>query len=782
MKLALCLIVKSDDNEANDLARCLGRTVSFVDKIFITITYKDGEKPNKKVEDIAKMFGAEISYFKWVNDFSKARNYNFSQVPKEYTHIFWLDSDDVVRGIEKLKDTIKENPQVDVFSMFYLYAFDEWKSPTIVHHKTRVVKNDGCVEWVGALHEDFKNNRNLTTYHIKGIEVLHLTNEKRISNAKERNLEVAKCQIKENPDDPRSFWNMGNSLKSLGNNDEAIKMLEKFIKLSNSDDEKYIAKLRIAECYWHKDEKNKAIDEARYAIGIKPEYPDAYHLLGSLYFEIEQFEKAKEMYLSGLIKKPPYYSIIVYNPRDYDYTPLMNLAKTYFRLSLPTLALECLDGCLKICPENEGLKKLIKPMKKEATKFEKVIKIIGRLKKIKDKDKLKKELDKVPKELKDHPGICNLRNINFVKKESSGKDLIIYCGLTSEEWTPETAKAKGIGGSEEAIIHLSQGLAKKGWNVTVYNNCGHKELKFGDVVYKPFWSWNYRDKQDVVILWRIPRLAYYEINSPKIYIDLHDTLQGGEFSEERLKNITKIFVKSKFHRSLYPDIPDDKFVIIPNGIDEKVFEQKLERNLNLLINTSSPDRGLSVLVDLFKEVKKQVPKAQLKWAYGWNVFDAVHIENTKVMEWKDNIIKKMKEAGVENLGRISHNEVAKLYLTANIFAYPSEFAEIDCISLSKAIAGGAIPVTTDFSAIGERVGQGGYYIHSEKTKDNWCEQNQFDFSIMNEKQKKKWVDIVVRLLKNPPPESERRSMREWARKTYSWENIVNQWDKELCQK
>src|ERR1035437_9507853 len=34
-------------------------------------------------------------------------------------------------------------------------------------------------------------------------------------------------------------------------------------------------------------------------------------------------------------------------------------------------------------------------------------------------------------------------------------------------------------------------------------------------------------------------------------------------------------------------------------------------------------------------------------------------------------------------------------------------AEIDCISLSKAMAAGAIPITTDFGALGEKRGQGG---------------------------------------------------------------------------
>jgi len=772
-KLAWAMIVKGDDKEAEFLANCLKYVAPYVDSIFITITNNPGEKTNSKVQGVAELYNANISYFEWCNDFSKARNFNFSQVPKEYEYIGWCDADDGIRGIENLKDIIDKNP-ADAYSMFYLYAFDEYKNPVVVHPKTRIIKNDGCVEWAGYLHEDFKENRAITNYFIKNIEVLHLSNDERFEENKKRNLEVAEYNLKLEPEDPRSYWNVGNSLKALGKNKEAIDIFSQFMKLSNSEDEKYIVRLRMSESYWAMDDKEKAIDEARYAIGLKPEYPDAYNLLGSLFLNSGKYEKARDMYLMGLTRKPPYYKIMVYNPRDYDYVPLLNLAKAYFGLSLPTLALECLKGCAKIQPQDKKLKKTIKNMEKEAEKFNKVITIIKKLSKTKDKEKLKKELDKIPDDFKSHPGICNLRNINFIKETSSGKDLVIFCGYTEREWTPEALK-EGIGGSEEAIIHLARGLNDKGWNVTVYNNCGYKELEFNGVKYKPFWAWNTRDKQDITILWRTPRYLDYEINSDKIFVDLHDVIQEGEFNEKRLTKINKIFVKSKFHRSLFPNIPDDKFEIIPNGIKVDDFKE-IKKDPYLMINTSSPDRGLNGLIDLFKEVKKEIPEAKLKWAYGWGVFDVVHGDNPKVMDWKNNVIKKMEEAGVENLGRISHEEVANLYSEASIFAYPTEFAEIDCISISKAMIAGAYPITTDFSALGERKGHGGEYIHSKKTKDNWCKPNQFDFSIEDEETKKEWVKATIERLKTPPAKEELDNMKNWVIDNFNWEKIISKWD------
>lgn len=768
-KIALAMIVKGDDSEAIALEQSLKFNSPHVDGIFITIT-----QPNKAVEEVALKFGAVVSNFEWCNDFSKARNFNFAQVPKDFDYILWCDADDAIRGLNKLHQVIEEHPS-DIYVFNYLYAFDEQKNPIVVHAKSQVIKNDGCVEWAGALHEDFKENRSVERYFVKNIERIHLSNEDRFEKAKDRNIEVSKQQIKDSPEDPRSYWNYANSLKADGKDAEAITIFDKFLELSKSNDEKYIARLRRAESYFALGLVDEALDECRYGIGTKPDYPDAYHLMGFLLMQQGKWMEASKFILSGLVKNPPYYSIIVYNPRDYDFIPMNNLAKCYFHLNRPDLALPLLRGCLKLSPKNKSLEKAIRAIHKEIREFDYIIKVVKRLNKITDNEKLLKELNNLPLEYQAHPSVCNIRNTRFIKKESSGKDLVFFCGFTEEEWTPETAKTKGIGGSEEAVIWLSKLLVQKGWNVTVYNNCGHIQQVFDGVLYKPFWTYNYRDKQDVTILWRATKPLDWEINSTKVFVDLHDVIPAGELNKARVEKADKIFVKSKFHRSLFPNVSDDKFVIIPNGIDSHLFDQNLQRDDRLLVNTSSPDRSLEGLLDCFELVKQEVPDVKLKWAYGWTVFDIVHKDTPEMMDWKTKIQQRMKELGVEELGRINHSDVAKLYLTANIFAYPSEFGEIDCISLSKAQAAGAYPITTDFAALGEKTEEGGVFIHSEKTKDNWCPAGKAEFSLEDKVKQKEWVEKTVSVLLGDISEEERNTMREKARNKYDWNKIVDKW-------
>jgi predicted O-linked N-acetylglucosamine transferase (SPINDLY family) len=374
----------------------------------------------------------------------------------------------------------------------------------------------------------------------------------------------------------------------------------------------------------------------------------------------------------------------------------------------------------------------------------------------------------------------NLASRNFDKHDASGRDLVFYCVPMPEVWNPETARTSGVGGSEEAVIWLSRLLHRRGWNVAVYANCGLEERVYDGVPWRPYWLWNSRDRQNVTILWRGPDPADNDLNSDRIFLDLHDVMSESDLSPDRLAKIDKIFVKSKFHRSLYPGVPDEKFIVVPNGIDPQLFEHTGERDPMLLINTSSPDRSLEAFLDCFAAIKRQVPEVRAQWACGWGVWDRIYALSPEKMAWKATIQARMRELGVEELGRLSHADIAALYHRANIFAYPSEMAEIDCISLSKAMAAGAIPITTDFAAMGEKAGHGGVFLHSNKTKDTWTQPGQFHFEMTDPLQKAQFIEHAVDLLLHPPSESAREPMRQWARNAFDWNAVADAWHQELA--
>jgi glycosyltransferase involved in cell wall biosynthesis len=367
------------------------------------------------------------------------------------------------------------------------------------------------------------------------------------------------------------------------------------------------------------------------------------------------------------------------------------------------------------------------------------------------------------------------RNTKHRKRTSSGRDLVIYCDYTGFIWHPQT---KGFSGSEEATINLARELSKLGWHVTVYNNCGHDPLWFEGVIYRPFWEFNPRDRQDVVILWRWPKPLDWEINAKSIFIDSHDTTNESFFTNRnRLSKVNRLFLKSNYHRSLFPNIPDHKIAVIPNGIDLSLLEGAEQKDPFLLVNTSAADRSMSVLPKLFREVKQRMPQARLQWTVGWDLFKFFNNNRPNRIEWMNRTREEMQQAGIESLGNLDQAQLGKLYQRGAILAYPTDFYELDCISVRKAQACGCVPVTTNFAALEETV-QFGIKIPCKRA-NTAKSSDRFFYGIEDPEAQRLWVDATVDLLTNP---EKRMALAEqgakWARQ-FSWPAIAARWDQIL---
>jgi glycosyltransferase involved in cell wall biosynthesis len=367
------------------------------------------------------------------------------------------------------------------------------------------------------------------------------------------------------------------------------------------------------------------------------------------------------------------------------------------------------------------------------------------------------------------------RNTRYLKRTSSGNDLVFYCDYSAFPWHP---RAKGFAGSEEAVINLTRELAKLGWDVTVYNNCGHKPLVDAGVTYRPWWEFNPRDKQDVVIVWRWLRALDWEINAERIFVELQDTTPERYFTtRNRIAKVRGIFVKSRFHRSFYPNLSDDRIIVVPNGIDLDLLQGDERKDPHLLVNTSSADRSMDVLPKLFQAIKRQVPQARLQWAYGWGLFELMNGNHPEKLRWMRQTQQEMQSAGIESLGNLSQAEVGKLYQRGAVFCHPTAFPETDCISVRKAQASGCVPVATDFAGLKDSI-QFGVKIPCVEA-EAWKQPGRFHFGIEDEATQRSWVDATVDLLTNSAKRSELAEQgAAWARQ-FSWPRIAARWDEVL---
>jgi glycosyltransferase involved in cell wall biosynthesis len=367
--------------------------------------------------------------------------------------------------------------------------------------------------------------------------------------------------------------------------------------------------------------------------------------------------------------------------------------------------------------------------------------------------------------LKSNPLIVEYRRRTMpAKSTSSGKDIVYYCGPGqlfnfSCEWCPDSNQ---LGGSEEAVIGITTLLAQRGYNVTVYCVlCGSPDF-YNGVRYEHHYTWNPLDKQDVTIIWRDPTNLNQQINSTKLLLDLHDVIPIEVISQ--VPKSTVIMTKSAFHNQICAPIMTD---FIPNGIRLNVQVQPKPKTKGLMVCTSSPDRCLVALLRMMPLIRAKIPHAEIHWAYGFKsgISHGGMEENPITAEWvsiQKELIKNT--PGFKDLGRLSQSEINELYSRADLFIYPTRFPEIDCISLTKAMAAGCIPIVTPSGAMADKIG-------SDKQFSN--DHFKIDYSLEPGKQFDEFVEVTIHILSNSD-KFDRNLIKKKAEE-YSIEKVVDKW-------
>lgn len=779
-KLALCLIVKGTNDEAKLLDRCLSTIKQYVDGIFLYINTPEGVEPSKKVVEVAKKHKSNVTYGVWKKDFAEARNANFATVPKDYEWILWLDSDDTVEHPEKIADVLKMAANVDGIMVKYHYDTDEYGNTTTLHTNLRLVKNNGAFSWKGRLHETLIETRRVTRVRTEDFSVKHHANDARKDASNVRNITIMEQMLKDDGDspDPRTLFYLGTAYIDAGMNDEALELLELYMNLSGWDEERAQASVWLGRIY--RDSKQDISTAVRYflhALFENPKEVTAFVEMGATEMGLEHWGKAIMWLEQAAVIKVPQSTALVINPLENTYKTYMMLAHCRLQLGGEniTLAYKLAQEAYKIRPDlaAEDMVSMTKAVLKEKTRVESFVNAVKKL----PKEKALIAYGKLEEEYRNNPAVLAIMR-KFKDPKKWGKSVVIYCGNgVLSNWGPWSLE-KGIGGSEEAVIHMSKQLKNAGYDVAVYANPGAQDGIYDGVEWHNYWEFDGRDEFDVLVIWRAPHLLEHKFTARKVYLWLHDVMEDEEFTPERLANVDKVMLLSKAHKTVFPSIPDDKVFYTGNGIEPDDFEQGMIeeiRDNHQVCYMSSYVRGLDNLLEIWPDVVKEVPDATLKICYGWESYDAVNRNNPERMAWKDKMIAKINSMdSVEELGRIGHKDIVNLTYGSGVWAYPTQFFEIYCITSVKAQAGGAWPVCTNFAALDEMVEYG--YKQPMNAIDN-----KTPIGVWNDGELERYKQALIDALKNPPSDIVRKEMMQQARNKRSWLKTAQGWDEEFSR-
>jgi tetratricopeptide (TPR) repeat protein len=774
-RVALIMIVKGSKDEAAHLQRCLENIQGHVDGIFINVNAPKGQKPSKLVLDVAKSFTNDVYETEWNDNFAEARNFILEKVTDDYTWCIWEDSDDTIDKPEKIKK-IADLATNDSIFVDYVYDKDEAGNISTIHLVARMFKNNGSHAWKGRIHETLIENRAVSQGATKDFQVIHHADKARADKSHERNIKMLEQQLQDESKDPdpRTFYYLARAYYDSGYYENALPLYEDYLSLSGWDQERASAWTKLGLIYLDKGDRTKGKECFMNSIGEDPDDPTPRIELASLEIELQQFHKARK-WLESVESMDKNLTTLERNPLDYTFRTYLLLAETYKGLGGSYLekALEYAKKALKYKKTDKHIKQYVNILQSvvdDKLLIEKSLAIVKALRKNKENDKVKTLMESLPKQLEDNPIIVRLRDEESFKWPE--KSIVIMTGDTAlDAWGPWSLE-EGIGGSEEAVIRISVHLQNLGYHVVVYGKPGHRAGLYDGVMWRNYWEANLDDKFDIFIAWRAPFIFDKKINARKNYLWLHDVVEPGEFTAHRLANLTKVIVLSKYHRSLFPMIPEDKILMSANGIDPAEFEAAENylkglahvgpnRNPHKVFYGSSHVRGLAYLYEIWPEVIKAVPDATLDVYYGRESYDAVHKGNPERMKWMDNMIAKAKKLeGVTEYGKVSQGEIVRAAFRSGIWAYPCPFPEIYCITAIKCQAAGAVPVASNYAALDETIQFG----HKQPL-------GEFDT-----KDLKKYKESLIWWLQHSEEQEKiRPEMMKWAR-TISWENVAKGWD------
>lgn len=681
------------------------KAIAWAKKNGIKAIVSDHTQPIEEVihKEITAM-GIDLDKDHRLFNFASARNESFSNATGDY--VMWLDADDTPIGLDRLKEVLRGKQKADYIDVVYDYARDREGNSISDQVRERIIKNDKRFKWAGGqlglIHETIVTEPGFTpiSYKMekKDFYIQHNSDHQEASS--DRNFMALLYEyLKTDGKDPRTTYYLGTELFNHKFFSECIKIMQEYVQVGGWDEERFRAYIRMAEAYHQLGDKESSRNAYLKAQTELPDYPESYMGLAESYFSDEDWSKTISYTVTGLQKPLPKTKSAIDMMR-YTFRPLTYMALSYLSLGKPGDAYEWFERAYKSNPKHPWINQY-KGLFLEAKDLDDYVKSfvkVGQIAKRRYPETLSSLAESVPEDLKDQELLLAFTRKNTKPKIWPDNSIVYFCSTAFEEWGPDSLET-GAGGSEEAVINLTKRWAAMGMDVTVYNNCPEEKTVDG-VKWVRYERFNPRDMFNILISWRNNPFMEEIVASTKL-IDVHDVPSLQYFSKKYLKDVT-LMVKSEYHKSLFPHLPDSKFQVINNGIDPKQFENP-EKVKNSVVWTSSYDRGLEYLLEMWEGVMAEVPDATLDIYYGWNLFDqSPYAMTDEGIRWKLKMQNLMMQPGIRHHGRVNTHEIAKAYKRADVWAYPTNFPEIDCITATKAMAAKCVPITTDYAVMKER--------------------------------------------------------------------------------
>jgi glycosyltransferase involved in cell wall biosynthesis len=354
---------------------------------------------------------------------------------------------------------------------------------------------------------------------------------------------------------------------------------------------------------------------------------------------------------------------------------------------------------------------------------------------------------------------------------------IAFLDRNELDYTADTPYRQPLGGSQSAICYLAAELARLGHEIAVLNattNPGwHHGVQFLNLARVPA-DLLPRFDVAVVLNWAggLQLRSQLGIRAPLVLWLSHaadQPVMAALAKPEKRDGWSGFAFVSDWQHERYIErfgIPREKARVLRNAISPAFAETPLapawfeREEPPVLVYTSTPFRGLDVLLLAFRTIRKEIPQLRLR------VFSSMAIYQVKAAqdEYRPLYAQCLAE-GVDYCGPLGQVRLARELCGVAGLAYPSTFAETSCIAVLEAMAAGAFIFTTRLGALPETTNGFGYLVDAEPDPQILAER----FAAMTIKA---WHELGA----DPAAASKRREAQaRFVRDRYRWSDRAVEW-------
>jgi glycosyltransferase involved in cell wall biosynthesis len=341
------------------------------------------------------------------------------------------------------------------------------------------------------------------------------------------------------------------------------------------------------------------------------------------------------------------------------------------------------------------------------------------------------------------------RNKNSTKNKPLDIVFFVFSGHGERLHEPDYSELNPLGGSETAALRLAQVMRDNGQNVRLITNENQlKGLSCDVFVSLRLWQifqGGYPGK--VNYLWcqdDFNQKIVEELRDPKIALPIYNRLTG-LFLLSTYQQVQWIRNLNLMVEKIIPTtngVPLDKF-----EVDESAFRSRKP----WCYYSSTPFRGLSLLLQAWPDVIKAVPEARLHLFTSMKVYNAEETDDyTRMYDLAQNL------PGVEYRGSVGQAELRETALQCRALAYPCTFPETSCIAAMEAMAAGCAVVSTSAGALIETAWKNPLIAPG----GNWLPV---------------WTQALIKVLTNDDEYERLARQNRDVVKYYDWPIIAHQW-------